>query len=293
MQLERLPWTCRDVRRIDCPLCGASEHVPLVVEHGLTIGRCPRCDLVFVNPQPTGDELQRFYAQYFPPESSPLWARQMGQVLRREGRNVLLRHRPVGRVLDVGCGFGFFLAVMRDAGWQAVGIEPSPTAASWARETLGLDVRTGRLETAELCPQSFDAVTLWYVLEHVPNPREVLSRCVELLRPGGVLIARVPNNNILIDRVLARLGRVGRRFYLMNPPRHLFDYSAVTLSRLMRKTGLRVRAVRNATPRATGTVLQLLRRLGWYAGAEALRLLLGDGCLFGSSITVYARKVGR
>lgn len=290
MQLEHLSMTCGDTEAIDCPLCGSRHHTPLLTEQSLVIVRCRRCRLVFVNPQPTARQLRRFYAQYFPPESAPLWAKQMGQVFRREGREYLLRRKKHGRLLDVGCGFGFFLKMMRDAGWDVVGVEPSPTAAASARRRFGLNVLAGRLEDASFPPESFDAITLWYVLEHVPNPMDTLARCSALLKPGGALIVRVPNNNAMIDAVLARLGRFGQRFFLIRPPRHLFDYTLDTLTQLLARNRLRVVCAGNSIPRSTGTIPQLLRRSAWFFMAECIRILCGERVLLGSSITVYAAK---
>src|SRR5207245_96199 len=142
---------------------------------------------------------------YYPPESEELWQEQMARVFRLEGLQAIERLRRAGalrvstppRLFDIGCGMGFFLDLMRREGWETMGVEPAPNAARHARERLGLDVVEGTIETARV-DGPFDVVTLWYVLEHVPNPVEILDRAAALLRPGGLLIVRVPNQAAVV-----------------------------------------------------------------------------------------------
>ncbi len=280
---------------IPCPLCRGLDFKTLVVEQTLPVVRCAGCALVFVNPRPNRDGLLQFYENYFPMESAPLWQKQMADVFLKEGLNRIREFKGSGvlklnakpKLLDVGCGMGFFLDLMRQAGWDTKGIEPAPEAARHAREKLKLDLYEGTIEEAVLS-DSFDAVTLWYVLEHVPNPHEILDRVARLLKPGGLLIIRVPNQNVTIDRILNFLGF--QKFFLINPPRHLFDYSPKTLSRFLDQRGFRILSIRNGIPRATGTWLELLRRYAWYGIFELLYHLTGGRLLRGSSLTLYALK---
>ncbi len=290
-KLERLEWDARQLRRRGCPLCEGIEERWLLSERGLDIVCCQRCGHVYVNPCPTEEELKAFYQHYFPPESSALWAEQMLGVFRREGVDWLRRRRVrPGRVLDVGCGYGFFLRQLKDRGWQALGVEPAREPARYAREVLGLEVRTGALEEVPLLAEGVDVVTLWYVLEHLADPLRVLRQVAALLRAGGLLIVRVPNANVRIDRTLAKLGGWTEPLFLINPPRHLNDFTAATLAFAFKCAGIRVLEVRNSWPRRTGAAWELLRRWGWYWGAELLRVFLGRGVLVGSSITAYGVK---
>jgi len=289
--LEHLEWRPRQLRRRPCPLCGRGRERRLLSERGLDIVRCLRCGHVFVNPCPTAEELEAFYQHYFPPESSALWAEQMAGVFRREGVGWLARRGvEPGRALDVGCGYGFFLRDLKERGWEVLGVEPARGPARYAREVLGLDVHTGTLEGAGLTAGEFDLVALWYVLEHLAEPLRVLRLAADLLRPGGLLLVRVPNGNVRLARLLARLGRRAERFFLINPPRHLNDFRPATLGFAFDRAGLRMLEVRNSWPRRTGAGWELVRRWGWYWGAEVLRALLGPGVLVGSSITAYGVK---
>ncbi|MBN1689282.1 MAG: methyltransferase domain-containing protein [Candidatus Omnitrophica bacterium] len=295
-QLENLDYGGEGrLEKIPCPLCGSEKFEVLVVEHTIPVVRCVACRLVFANPRPNREGLQKFYNQYFPPESETLWQIQMARVFRREGLEKIKQYQELGilrpssppRLLDVGCGMGFFLDLMRNEGWEVVGVEPAPEAVRHARERLKLEVVEGTIEIAHF-GASFDVVTLWYVLEHVPNPGEILKMIASFLKPGGILILRVPNQSASIDRWLSLFGL--KKFFLMNPPRHLFDYSAKTIRAFLEKTGYDVLEVRNSIPRATGTWLELIRRHLWYLFFQVIYFLTGKKIVQGSSITVYARR---
>ena len=290
LQLERVEFVWRELESVPCDLCGGGDSVLEVEENGFHIVRCRGCGLVFCNPRPTPAELRRFYDRYYAPESEDLWEVQMRRPFEREGLQFLASRSAPDRVLDVGCGCGFFLDMMRSAGWETTGVEVSAPAVRYAREELGLDVIQGQVEEAELPAESFGAATLWYVLEHVPNPSAVLAAAFAALRPGGVVLVRVPNRNVKIDRLLARLGAVGRRLFLICPPRHLFDYTPETLTRLLDKAGFRTLKTVNAIPRSAGSLAARVRRWLWRWKSEAVRALTLGRRLSGSSIVAYAVK---
>lgn len=295
-KLENLDFTdAHRLQTLDCVLCGSRDFKFLVLEHGIPVVRCRSCSLVMANPRPSPQDLDRFYAQYFPPESAPLWQQQMSEIFYEEGLRKIESLKNQGflelgdppAILDIGCGMGFFLDLMRQVGWETFGVEPSPDAAHHARSTLHLKVYEGYLSDFQSGHQ-YDVVSLWYVLEHVPNPQEILRKAHQLLKPGGLLIVRIPNQTAAIDVWLARFGL--KQYYLMNPPRHLFDYSPKTIAALMEKAGFFGIEVQNGIPRKTGTWLELLRRNLWYVFFQAVYRLSGARVIRGSSMTVYARK---
>jgi SAM-dependent methyltransferase len=99
---------------------------------------------------------------------------------------------PPGRILEVGCGHGGYLALLGWAGFDAVGTELSPTAVKFAREAFAVNALEGSVEALDLAPQSFDIVVLNDVLEHLPNPLDTLTGCARLLSPGGRFIIQTP-----------------------------------------------------------------------------------------------------
>jgi SAM-dependent methyltransferase len=135
----------------------------------------------------------------------------------------------------VGCGRGRLLEAFRERGWQVQGTELSEGAAALPR-AAGLAVHVGPLEAAPWADGSFDAVTLWHVLEHWPDPAVPLALAARLLRPGGVLLAGVPN----FASPEARLTRAG--WFHLDVPRHLVHLGPGDLERLLSAQGLEVRA---------------------------------------------------
>jgi SAM-dependent methyltransferase len=135
-----------------------------------------------------------------------------------------------GRILDVGAAAGAFVKVAKDRGWVAHGVEPCGYLTRWAIEKLGLDsMHTGTLNDVEL-PGKYDVITLWDVLEHVPDPYNTVYLIKNLLKDGGYLITNVPDISAVVPRLM------GRRwpFYASC---HLYYYTPETLDFLMRRHG--------------------------------------------------------
>ncbi len=149
-----------------------------------------------------------------------------------------------GRLLDVGCGSGLFLERMRDFGWQVAGVEPDAPAASAAVQRLGDDALVvAHLDDPALASESFDAVSMSHVIEHVPDPIGTLSKCRELLAPAGTLVCVTPNTRSLGVRSF------GANWLHWDPPRHLNLFDPASLERTIREAGLEVERV--ATPGST------------------------------------------
>lgn len=207
---------------------------------------CTACGFRHVVPLPSADELRALYRHEYYAVEKPLYLERSREdepwwrLVHRERFEAFESWLGAGRrrVLDVGSGPGTFLAVGRERGWQALGIEPSRQAAAHAR-ALGLDVVEEFL-TPELAPRlgAFDAVHLNEVLEHLPDPRGHLELCRDLLAPGGLVCVAVPNDYNPFQAVLR--ATAGYAPWWVAPPHHLNYFDFDSLSRLLERAGFAV-----------------------------------------------------
>lgn len=187
--------------------------------------------------------------------------------------------REGGRLLDVGCGSGKFLATMRDLNWQVQGTEIDVAAADIAKQVHDLPVFVGELRDASFENESFDVITLNHVIEHVYDPIELLKECSRLLRPDGKLILATPNTQSLGHAIFRRWWRG------LEPPRHLILFSTQALKICLEKAGLHVVAMQSSSRMALPLYVssELIKRAEtespWYCSKAAGFLKL-QGCLF-------------
>ncbi len=222
------------MEEIVCPLCGSSERTPLYREGRFQMVRCCSCQFIYLNPRPTAEALHDFYQKYLPEDECSIesWQKMMGPVFKRAA-HLLQKFKTKGRLIDVGTGFGFFLSLMKRKGWEVSGVEISRKGMDYARDKLALDVSPGPLEKAGLPEGHFDAVTAFYVIEHLPDPVTFLKACHRILKPGGLLLLRYPHTTPIKN--LLHLWGVENRLYDL--PAHLCDFSPATIRRLLERVG--------------------------------------------------------
>lgn len=220
-----------------CPICGSTEIediIPRANDHitgdFFQILGCRSCEVCFTYPAP--DDMEPYY-----PSKYRGYGPFVMRLLRtfysfRVGKWTRMIGRP-GAALEIGCGAGLMLDALRLKGWQVMGVERTEAMASYARDTLGLNVITGGLEAIPKKP-CFDLIILFQVLEHLHNPFLTLKECAARLKPGGLVIINVPN----IDSLQARC--FGPLWLHLDPPRHLFHFSPNSLANIVRMAGLEV-----------------------------------------------------
>lgn len=201
--------------------------------------RCTGCGLIFLNPRPKEQTTGDFYREEgydpFVSISAPKNLYQRVYIFAR--RQVLIwKQRLIGsilphdaRILDIGCGTGEFLGALSDK-YIIEGIEPEPKAAQWASERFGFKVYTGDLGNALPDLGQYDLVTLWHVLEHMPDPVRELDRIYQLLSKNGWLLIALPNIGSLDARIY------GSCWVALDAPRHLWHFSKSQLKLLTQRS---------------------------------------------------------
>ena len=234
-----------------CPACDGVEFLPLFTSSDrlyntttkqFQVVECKQCRLIQLAPQPSPADLEGYYPRnyWFTPEASAA-----GRLEEAYRRLVLLDHvrfvqralqesQESGPVLDVGCGGGLFLRMLRDRGFPGIGLDYSLDAAraAWASNAAPATVAT--LAQAPLPSGSCAAITMFHVLEHLFSPRAYLQAAHELLRPDGRLILQVPNAGCWQFLLL------GPAWSGVDVPRHLYDFRPADLDLLLDSCGFEV-----------------------------------------------------
>jgi 2-polyprenyl-3-methyl-5-hydroxy-6-metoxy-1,4-benzoquinol methylase len=146
-------------------------------------------------------------------------------------RSLLEFKLPPAKALEVGCAHGGFVAMLRQAGFGATGLELSPSIVRFARQTFDVPVLTGPVEDQAITPASLDAVVLMDVMEHLPDPLQTLRHCLDLLKPDGVLFIQTPEYPA--GRGLGDLRATAHKYPMMlDPDEHLFLFSKASTAKL-------------------------------------------------------------
>lgn len=254
-----------------CNACGHDRFQAMLRKDGYDLVRCNECGLIWVANPPTDEERARIYSFESGYHVSLDVDRASVAFHTREALSnlrILRRHVRSGRLLDIGCSTGLFLSAAREVGWPGQGLEYSPDSSRIAREMHRLDVRTGELRADTFAPDSFDVVTLWDVIEHLPDPHATLQLIWRVMAPGGLLILKTPNADGIYPRLSLRLARRLGFWGHAEPPGHLYQFSVASLKRMAERAGFAIVAVhhrRIPLSYSFGDMRGLIRSARWAA----------------------------
>lgn len=271
-------------KNVNCYLCGKDS--PLILfkakdffsktEDLFSIVKCKVCGLIYLNPRPSKDMMEFYYPKEYWWKDENVHKRTLNRIIGRledEYRSVVIRDhmaflktilrrrglwRPLGvKLLDIGCGTGLFLNMCKKWGLQGFGIDQSQEAVNHANRMYGVNCKVGTI-TEGLFPKGhFDVITMFHVLEHLPNPLETLKLVGDFLKDEGDIIIQVPN----VDSIQFQLLKI--RWLGLHIPRHLVNYSFSTLRKMLEMVGLQIVKVkffslRDSTPLLISSLLPML-----------------------------------
>lgn len=240
-------------RAATCPVCRSPAPQPLYRFPEFAILGCTTCKSSWRSNMYDEAQIEALY-QADEYGAHPYFEFGDGMVERREkpryrnfdeGLRRIEAATGLGRLLDVACGSGAFLSIAKQRGWACEGVELSETLAASCERNTGVPVSSGRFEDADLDAASYDAVTLWDIIEHVIDPVACLRKAQALLRPGGVLLVCTPDENSLLARIgevlyRSSAGRVRGPALALHPRYHTYFFRRRGFVRLLAGLGFDV-----------------------------------------------------
>ena len=233
---------------INCPLCQSNDYRKFLTKFEMNLVKCRKCGLIYANPRIHESELLRrytssfFFDEYLPAfkATSKLYDLTIIRSHFFLFLQLITKYYTTGkRLLDVGCGAGFFLKAAEEIGWEAEGVEISPIASDYAQNTVKVKVLEGKLEDLYLPAEKFDLVILIETVEHLMNPLETLKEINRILKKQGILIICTPDY-----KSLSRLF-LGKNWAVLSPEEHFSVFTQIALFRILQKAEFCVLGIRN------------------------------------------------
>ncbi|MFA6088453.1 MAG: class I SAM-dependent methyltransferase [Candidatus Woesearchaeota archaeon] len=239
---------------VHCNLCGANDYTVMYPsKHGKVneqdliskfrssgdetlidqVVKCNKCGFIYVNPRIRSDMIFNAYSEG---EDQNFVSQAKGRELTFAKCLKLIEKYTKGRrgkILDVGTAGGSFLHVAKKKGWDVYGLEPNKWMGKWCKENYGIDISSKSLFEQKYPSNNFDVVTLWDVLEHMPDPDASLKECNRILKDKGLLVVNYPDIGSWLSQLMKR-----KWIFLLSV--HLFYFNRRTIKKILRKNGYEV-----------------------------------------------------
>jgi 2-polyprenyl-3-methyl-5-hydroxy-6-metoxy-1,4-benzoquinol methylase len=230
-----------------CPVCNKEEFNLFLNCLDFTVSRetfsivqCTSCNFKFTNPRPESDSIGNYYQSddYIShSNTSKGFINFTYKIIRKytllKKLQLISKFYKTGSILDIGCGTGEFLNTCKDAQWKTVGIEPDDKTRKTASDRYALNIYSEDY-LHELQDESFEIITMWHVLEHVPFLNERIKDLKRLVKPNGIIIIAVPN----CDSLDAKIYKENWAAY--DVPRHLYHFTPQTLEHVFKNHELKL-----------------------------------------------------
>lgn len=229
----------------ECPICNSREFIFFLdcIDHTVSretfsIVSCSSCKFKFTNPRPNQDMLGMYYKSenYISHSNTKKgFINSAYQLIRKytllKKLQLISKYFKTGNLLDIGCGTGEFLDICKRSNWKTLGIEPDQQVREHAAKRYDLDIFP-EAKIKELPDNSFDVITMWHVLEHVPQLNERIVDLKRIIKPNGIIIIAVPNCNSLDAKIYQEF------WAAYDLPRHLYHFTPNDILQLFRKHNL-------------------------------------------------------
>ncbi|MFT5858101.1 MAG: 2-polyprenyl-3-methyl-5-hydroxy-6-metoxy-1,4-benzoquinol methylase [Flavobacteriaceae bacterium] len=217
-----------------CPLCSSKKISNLAKFNGAKLASCISCSFIFSERIPSEVELDAFYDKEYEVTSflSKITIARYNALLDK-----FEKHRKTNRILDVGCGYGFFLEIAKKRGWKVYGSDYAEKCIDICTKK-GIDMYRGSMNDEAFIPEMFDVITSFEVIEHIYKLNQELQNLNRLLRPGGIMYVTTPNFNAILRY------RLGEKYDVINYPEHLLYFTRKTLQSAMEKNGFKKLSIR-------------------------------------------------
>ncbi len=225
---------------IDCPVCGNDSFTSLFLKRGEPFVKCNNCSLVLINPRPDYEKIRETYDNDY----SRDYANKADKKLKRSLRRVKLvkkKFNSIGRWLDIGCSAGFVVKAASKSGFDAFGVDVEPWGINYGKTNLGLNnLSTGLIEEQDYPKEFFDVISLYDVIEHVPDLNILVKELKRILAPNGVIDIITPDiGHFRVTKPLCDWKEI-------KPSEHLYYFDKKTINTLFKNHGLSITKTRFA-----------------------------------------------
>ncbi len=230
-----------DIR--ECPICSNDSFKTyfetkdyFFTNENFTLSQCKNCDFVFTNPIPNNLDYYYETPEYLSHNTknksiiTKLYS-EIRKINLKRKYNLVSKYIDKGSILDIGCGTGELLEQFCKNGWETIGIEPNKNAREIASKKIEV---FDEKDLQNLKPKSFDVISMWHVLEHVPHLNKRITEVSNLCKNDGIMIFALPNLNSPDSR------KYGKYWSALDVPRHLYHFTQQTFEKLISKHGLKL-----------------------------------------------------
>ncbi len=230
---------------MNCPVCNGETFFTWGKAGAYSILRCECCGLGVTSPFPSQEILAKANSEiYQAGQRIRIYLSKQGYFEKRYRKYIksIKRYKEHGALLDIGCSIGLFLKIARQNGFATTGVELNTDCADFGRKHFNIDIYSKRIEDLSFPEETFDVITIFDVLEHIPDMDRFLLELGRILKKDGLLMLQSPN----IDSFMARLTKT--KWNWLTPPDHLYHFTPGSITRLLESRGYCIKGIKTWEP---------------------------------------------